>query len=125
MKVSRLASSAVVFFASIVGAPQSHAEQAAACTHPALARGEACTAQAGIDANTFIVLPPASTRWVVRGGRANADHPAVAVARMQKMVSVDANTFIVQPPVAVTWTVAEPVTLLAVVPTTRPAANAN
>ena len=34
--------------------------------HPAMARSAACAAVAGIDANTFIVQPPASTRWLAR-----------------------------------------------------------
>lgn len=36
---------------------------------------------------------------------ANADHPAVAVARLAKTPTVDANTYLVQPPASVHWTV--------------------
>ena len=92
------------------------AAEPVACSHPALARGMACVAPAGIDPNHFLVQPPASTRWLVRGGHANFDHPAVAVARMQRSASVDANHFIVQPPVSVTWTVQPTDIILAATP---------
>jgi hypothetical protein len=36
---------------------------------------------------------------------ANADHPAVAVARLAKSPTIDANTYLVQPPASVRWTV--------------------
>lgn len=97
------------YFATVAlsfAATLAQAADPAACApaaHPALARS-ACAAPAGINANTFIVLPPASTRWVA--GHANHDHPAVVVARQTR--GVDSNTFLVQPPVAVTWTVPEP-----------------
>ena len=98
--------------------------------HPAT-RG-ACTAVAGVDANTFRVQPPASVRWLalaeVDAGtavaavtastprvRANFAHPAVAVARMQA-VGIDANHFLVQPPVQVSWTVMPQASQLAALP---------
>lgn len=55
---------------------------------------------AGIDANTFIVRHPAGL--ALRGGHANAEHPAVAMARQAKS-AINANEFIVQPPASVTW----------------------
>jgi hypothetical protein len=116
MKNSHFILAAVVATAAIVASQESRAADAATCGHPALARGAACAAPAGIDANTFIVQPPTSTRWVVRAPSANGDHPAVVVARMQRDAQVDANTFIVQPPVAVLWTVQEGATRLAGTP---------
>lgn len=94
------------------------AQADATCTHPAMARAAHCSTGAGIDPNTFLVQPPATTRWLARGGHANADHPAVAVARMQRSATVDPNTFLVQPPVAVSWTVETPTTVLAATPAT-------
>ncbi len=64
-------------------------------------------AQAGIDANTFIVGHPA--RLALRNDHANREHPAVALARQSKP-SVDANSFIVQPPASVTWAVGQTAT---------------
>ena len=55
-----------------------------------------------IDPNRFIVAPPASVTWV--RSHANAEHPAVLVARQAPSASIDVNTFLVQPPVTVTWT---------------------
>jgi len=90
------------------------ADTSTACPalHPALARPATCAATAGIDAHTFIVMPPAAVPHV----RANHDHPAVAVARMQRTAQVDASTFIVQPPVTVTWTVMPQASMLAAGP---------
>lgn len=92
------------------------AAEPAHCGHPALMRGMDCAPPAGIDTNHFLVQPPASTQWLVRGGHANYDHPAVTVARMQRFATVDANHFLVQPPVSVTWTVQPAVIVLAAKP---------
>lgn len=105
----------VVAASALIFAAEALAADGTACGHPAL-RAAACAAPAGIDANTFLVQPPASTRWVVRASSTNGDHPAVVVARLQRQSQIDANTFIVQPPVAVEWTVHDPATLLATVP---------
>lgn len=102
----------------VIGCLAFAAQADATCTHPAMARAAHCSPSAGIDPNTFLVQPPATTRWLARGGHANADHPAVAVARLQRSAGVDPNTFLVQPPVAVNWTVETPATVLAATPAT-------
>lgn len=110
--LSLVAASAIAF------GPDARAEDGARCGHPSMTRGATCAA-AGIDPNTFLVQPPASTQWMVRASHANGDHPAVVVARLQRVATVDANTFLVQPPVAVVWTVQQPVTLMAAAPVVR------
>ena len=82
------------------------ASQAAPFSHPAVATAGPSI---GIDANTFLVQPPASATWTVlassKPAHANFDHPAVAVGRLSQHAGIDANTFLVQPPASVTWTV--------------------
>jgi len=81
--------------------------------HPAV---HTATHTQGIDANKFIVLPPAATQWV--RAHANADHPAVVAARAGAPAAFDTNAFLVQPPASVTWThgpaqIAQPVATIA------------
>lgn len=62
---------------------------------------------AGIDPNSFRPGHPASPRWTATPVvHANAEHPAVRVAR-QGQAALDANHFLVQPPAAVHWTLPE------------------
>lgn len=63
MKASCIAFSAVVSFLCIVSAPQSDAQQASACGHPALARSEPCSVPA--DSDALIVQPPVVVTWSV------------------------------------------------------------
>jgi len=86
------------FIASIAAVSGAHATEFG--HHPAVHTAAAATS---VDANTFIVLPPASTAWTRR--HANAEHPAVAAARLADRAPVDPNAFIVQPPASVTWTI--------------------
>lgn len=63
-------------------------------------------APSGINPNTFIVGHPASPKWGATATpvRANAEHPAVLVARRANVPHIDVNAFLVQPPATITWT---------------------
>lgn len=63
-------------------------------------------APSGINPNTFIVGHPASPKWAAHPTpvHANAEHPAVLVARRSAAPQIDVNTFLVQPPASTTWT---------------------
>ncbi len=60
----------------------------------------------GIDPSTVIVGHPASPKWapVAAPLHANAEHPAVLMARRAVAPHIDVNTFLVQPPATTTWT---------------------
>lgn len=123
----RIASGLIPVLVTVLTSNAAQAAELSSCTysHPAIAH-RAC-AVAGIDSDTFLVQPPASTRWLAKSDapvvHANYAHPAVAVARMQKTAGIDANTFLVQPPVTVSWTVVAPEPVYAVVPVAAPTAR--
>lgn len=48
--------------------------------------------------------PTPSAKPSPKRTHANADHPAVQVARLAAACGVDSNTFLVQPPASVAWT---------------------
>lgn len=76
--------------------------------HPALRSAPATTPAAVLarDASPALVGHPASPRW--RPAHANAEHPAVAQARLARAgAAIDPNTFLVQPPASVHWTTSE------------------
>lgn len=88
-------------------------------SHPAL-RGSAATEPGWAQARAAaprLVGHPASPRWAIV--HANADHPAVQVARRAPQ-PLDPNTFIVQPPATAQWVApgTEPIDV-AVVPRDR------
>lgn len=79
---------ALAAFAAQAGGPQ----------HPAFDRVASATERKA-EANPVIVGHPASPRWQLV--HANAEHPAMVVAR--RTTQVDPNTYLVQPPASVHW----------------------